>query len=61
MPISQTPKDILHITDLQIKILKFLSLNLGKTDLKIALKASKAVSINDVSLFKNLQNSMTFT
>ena len=57
MHISQKPKDVLHITDVQIKIKKiFLSHNLGKTNLKIALKVSKTASINDVGLSKNLQN-----
>ena len=53
MPISQKPKDVLHIIDVQIKKITFLSHNLGITNSKIALKAT---SIHYVSLFKNLQN-----
>ena len=56
MPISQKPKDVLHITDMQIKYLKLFSQNLGIINLKNAMKVSKAASINDISLFKNLHN-----
>ena len=42
MPITQKPKDVLHITDVQIKILTFLSHKLGKTNFKkMLLKSPK--------------------
>ena len=56
MTISQKPKDVLHISDLQTKNFTFFSHKLDKINLKIALKVSKTASINDVSLYKNLQN-----
>ena len=56
MPILQKPKDVLHISDLQTKKFTFFSHKLGKINLKIALKVSKAAYINDVSRSKNLQN-----
>ena len=56
MLISQKPKDVLHITDVQIKNLTLMSHNLGKNKFKNAPKVSKAASINNVSISKNLQN-----
>ena len=54
MHISQKLKDVLHITDVQICNLTFLSPNLREFFLN-APKVSKAASINNVSNSKNLQ------